>query len=44
MLDFNELLSADNIDAVAAEALFGESTALGVALLQLTVEGRFHTR
>ena len=38
-LDFDELLSADDINAVAAEALFGESAGGGVALFQLAVEG-----
>jgi hypothetical protein len=37
-LDFNELLAADDVDAVAAEALLGESAIGGVTVFQLAVE------
>ena len=37
-LDFDELVAANDVDAVAAEALFGESAALGVTFFQLAVE------
>ena len=42
-LDFDELLAADDVDAVAAEALFDECACGGVVLFQLAVEGSFHT-
>ena len=37
-LDFDELVAADDVDAVAAQALLGESAAGGVTLFQLAME------
>jgi hypothetical protein len=43
-LDFDELVAADDIDAVAAQALLGEPAASGVTFFQLAVEGGFHCK